>query len=188
MGRVGVATRRRTWPGVRRSRRTGAGDSRRGDAPLDRAGGWAPNAQIAFAYAVEIAWHLEDAGYVPALERNVREKWLDPDLAYPEVDARWSYAFVCALDGRADDARHWFAEARRVLAERESEPLIVGVDFHAAEVELRLAPTATQEFANASPRPDAGVSTPRWRPGSRAWTNSRLKAPGASPSKWIRQW
>ncbi|MBK5289345.1 MAG: hypothetical protein JJE46_12865, partial [Acidimicrobiia bacterium] len=105
---------------------------------LDRAGAWAPNAPIAFAYAVEIAWRLGDAGYVPALERNVREKWLEPDLDYPEVDARWSYALVCALDGRPEDARHWFDEARRVLAERESEPLIVGVDYQAAEVELRL--------------------------------------------------
>jgi hypothetical protein len=105
---------------------------------LDRAGGWAPNAQIALAYAVEIAWILDDPADVAALERNVRDKWLDPDLAYPEVDARWTYALVCALDGRPEDARHWFAEARRVLAERESEPLIVGVDFQAAVVELRL--------------------------------------------------
>ena len=107
---------------------------------LERAGGWAPNAQIALAYAVEVAWRLGDAGYVPALERNVREKWLDPDLDYPEVDARWSYALLCALDGRPDDARHWFDEARRVLAERESTPLIVGVEFNAAEVELSLGP------------------------------------------------
>ncbi len=107
---------------------------------LDRAGPWAPNAPIAFAYAVEIAWRLGDAGYLPALERNVREKWLEPDLDYPEVDARWSYALLCALDGRPDDARHWFDESRRVLTERESEPLIVGVDHHAAEVELGLGP------------------------------------------------
>ncbi len=108
---------------------------------LDRAGGWAPNAQIALAYATEIAWILDDATYVTALERNIREKWLEPDLDYPEVDARWSYALVCALDGRLDDARHWFDEARRVLAERESEPLIVGVDVAATEVELRFGAT-----------------------------------------------
>jgi class 3 adenylate cyclase len=107
--------------------------------PLERAGGWAPNAQIALAFAVETAWRLEDAAYVPVLERNVREKWLDPDLDYPEVDARWSYALLCALDGRSDDARNWFAEARRVLAERDSEPLIVGVEVAAAEAELRFA-------------------------------------------------
>ena len=116
---------------------------------LDRAGGWAPNAQIALAYAVEIAWMLDDATYVPTLERNIREKWLDPDLDYPEVDARWSYALVCALDGRLTDARHWFEEARRVLAERESEPLIVGVDVAAAEVELRFGPTGdAAQFAS----------------------------------------
>ena len=105
---------------------------------LERAGGWAPNAQIALAYAVEVAWQLGDSAYVAALEPDVREKWLEPDLGYPEVDARWSYALLCALDGRPDDARHWFDEARRVLTERDSEPLIVGVDFDAAEMELRL--------------------------------------------------
>lgn len=117
---------------------------------LDRAGAWAPNAPIAFAYAVEIAWRLGDACYVLALERNVREKWLEPDLDYPEVDARWSYALLCALDGRPGDARHWFDEARRVLTERESEPLIVGVDCQAAEVELRFgADGAPDVFADA---------------------------------------
>ncbi len=117
---------------------------------LDRAGAWAPNAQIALSYAVEIAWHLGDTGYVSALERNVREKWLEPDLDYPEVDARWSYALVCALDGRPEDARHWFDEARRVLTERESEPLIVGVEYHAAEVELRFgADGDSGRFAHA---------------------------------------
>ncbi len=116
---------------------------------LERAGGWAPNAQIALAYAVETAWRLGDAGYVPVLERNVREKWLDPDLDYPEVDARWSYALLCALDGRPDDARRWFDEARRVLTERDSEPLIVGLDFNAAEVELSLGPAGDATgFAN----------------------------------------
>ena len=107
---------------------------------LDRVGAWATNAQLAIATAIEVAWNLDDAQFAPALERNLREKWLDPDLAYPEVDARWSYALLCALDDRPDEARHWFDEARRVLAERDSEPLIVGVEFAAAEVELRLGP------------------------------------------------
>ncbi len=112
---------------------------------LERAGAWAPNYALVCAYAVEVAWRIGDATFVPALERNVREKWLDPDLAYPEVDARWSYALLCALDGRAADARHWFAEARRVLAERESEPLIVAVDHDAAEMEIRLAAAGDAE-------------------------------------------
>ncbi len=105
---------------------------------LERVAAWAPNAPIVLAFAVDVAWRLADPGFVPALERNVREKWLEPDVAYPEVDARWSYAILCALDGRPDDARRWFAEARRVLTEHEAEPLVVGVDFSAAEMELRL--------------------------------------------------
>ncbi len=132
-------------------RRPGAGDPRRCVAcarPRRRVG--AERRGSRSSYAVEIAWHLGDAGYVSALERNVREKWLEPDLDYPEVDARWSYALVCALDGRPEDARHWFDEARRVLTERESEPLIVGVEYHAAEVELRFgADGDSGRFAHA---------------------------------------
>ena len=106
---------------------------------LERAPAWAPNAPIAFAYAADVAWVLEDARVVSDLERHVRSKWLDPDIGYPEVDARWSYALLCALDGRPDDARHWFAEARRVLAARGCRAASSsGVDHDAAEMELRL--------------------------------------------------
>jgi hypothetical protein len=72
---------------------------------------------------------------------------LEPVVSHPEVDARWSYALLCALDGRPGDARHWFAEARRVLTERESEPLIVGVNHDAAEMELRLDAGDATQFA-----------------------------------------
>ena len=105
---------------------------------LERAPAWAPNAPIVFSYAVDVAWALSDCAFVADLKRNVSSKWLEPDVEYPEVDARWSYAQLSALDNRPDDARHWFAEARRVLTERETEPLIVGVDHDAAEMELRL--------------------------------------------------
>jgi hypothetical protein len=117
---------------------------------VERAPAWAPNAPIVFAYAVDVAWVLEDARVHAELERKVRSEWLEPDVEYPEVDARWSYALLCALDGRPDDARHWFAEARRVLTERESEPLIVGVDHDAAEMELRLGGAGNRELFAAA--------------------------------------
>ena len=105
---------------------------------IERAAPWAPNAPLVFASATKTAWLLENTEHLAALERNVREKWLEPDVCYPGFDSRWSYALVCALDGRPDDARHWFAESRRVLLEQESEPVIVAVDHDAALMELRL--------------------------------------------------
>jgi len=129
-----------------------AGQTDRARAILDdampsvvRAPAWAPNAPIVFAYAADIAWVLEDGRHAGELEAVVRTKWLEPDIEYPEVDARWTLAMLCALDGRPDDARHWFAESRRVLAERETEPLIVGVDYYAAEMERRLGAAGDQE-------------------------------------------
>lgn len=116
----------------------------------DRAPAWAPNAPVVFAFAVDVAWALSDGVFVADLQRNVSSKWLEPDVEYPEVDARWSYALLCALDNRPDDARRWFAEARRVLTERETEPLIVGVDHDAAEMELRLGSDGDEaQFAAA---------------------------------------
>ena len=114
---------------------------------VERAPAWAPNAPIVFAYAVDVASVLDDPRFQLELERKVRTAWLEPDVEYPEVDARWSYALLCALDGRPGDARHWFAEARRALTERESEPLIVGVNHDAAEMELRLDAGDATQFA-----------------------------------------
>jgi len=117
---------------------------------IERAAAWAVNAPMVFAYAVDVAWLLESTEHLTTLEHNVREKWLDPDLSYPGVDSRWGVALLCALDGRTDEARHWFAEARRVLLEQESEPLIVAVDHDAALMELRLGTDGdAQRFAES---------------------------------------
>jgi hypothetical protein len=107
-------------------------------AGIERAAAWAVNAPLVFALAAQIAWVLERTEHLIALERNVREKWLEPNLCYPGVDSRWHVALLCALDGRVDEAREWFAESRRVLLEQESEPVIVSVDYDAALMELRL--------------------------------------------------
>jgi class 3 adenylate cyclase len=105
---------------------------------IERAAAWAVNAPLVFAYAIEIAWMLERTEHLAVLERNAREKWLDPDLCYPGTDSRWHVALLCALDGRVEEARELFAESRRVLLEQDSEPVIVAVDYDAALMELRL--------------------------------------------------
>ncbi len=112
---------------------------------IERAAAWAPNAPMAFGYAAQTIWILDRTDHLEALVRTVREKWLEPDVCYPGTDSRWNYALLCALDGRTDDARRWFAEARRVLTEQESEPVIVAVDHDAALMELRLGADGDRE-------------------------------------------
>ncbi len=58
-------------------------------------------------------------------------------MRYPDTDGRWTLAMVCALDGRVDEAREWFDEARRVLAEQGSVGLLVHVDFDEALTNVR---------------------------------------------------
>ena len=123
------------------------------------------------------AWILERTEHLAALERNVREKWLEPDVCYPGFDSRWSYALLCALDGRPDDARHWFAESRRVLLEQESEPMIVGVDHDAALMELRLgADGDPARFAECIAAARARCTHPAMAPGSPASTQLEAQA------------
>ena len=132
---------------------------------IERVASWAVNAPLVFAYSVDVLWNLERTDHLAALERNVREKWLEPDIRYPENDSRWHVALLSALDGRIDEARKWFAESRRVLVEEGAEPLVVGVDYDATLMELRLGgrPAMRRSSRNAS-RPRAPVArTPQWR-------------------------
>ena len=48
------------------------------------------------------------------------------------MDLRLSLARLCALDGRLDEADHWFAQARLVLEEQEAQPLRAIADFDQA--------------------------------------------------------
>jgi len=72
------------------------------------------------------------------LERNLRAKIVEPDVRYPEVDGRLSLALLCALDGRIDEATHLFGEARRVLTEQQTWPLLLEVDHAEALMHIRL--------------------------------------------------
>ena len=61
--------------------------------------------------------------------------------------ACWDLALLCALDGRIDEARGRFDEARRVLTEQGSETLLIVVDFNEAEMNCRLG--GAEELARA---------------------------------------
>jgi hypothetical protein len=107
---------------------------------IERAAAWAPNVPLVLGYAVDVLWLLERTDHLTVVERNVRAKWLEPDLRYPETEPRWHAALLCALDGRIDEARRWFAESRRALEDEGLEPLLVAVDHDEALMELRLGP------------------------------------------------
>ena len=105
---------------------------------VERAGGWAPNYLLLIDELVKTLWYAQRTDDLELLERNLRAKVLEPDHRYPETDGRWAMALLCALDGRVDEATDWFAEARRVLAEQETWPLLVDVDLDEARMHLRL--------------------------------------------------
>lgn len=105
---------------------------------VERAPGWAINYPLMVCDAIEALWVLERTDQLDIFEANLRTKVLEPDLRYGEVDARWAMGRVAALQGRPDEAREWFAEARRVLAEEEAVALLPAVDHDEALLELRL--------------------------------------------------
>ncbi|HMQ25228.1 MAG TPA: AAA family ATPase, partial [Acidimicrobiales bacterium] len=105
---------------------------------VERAPGWAINYPLIVCDAIEALWVLERTDHLDVLEANLRTKVLEPDLRYGEVDARWAMGRVAALRGKPDDAREWFAAARRVLTEEEAVALLPAVDHDEALMEVRL--------------------------------------------------
>jgi hypothetical protein len=79
--------------------------------------------------------------YLDILERNLRTKVLEPDARSPETDGRWALARLCAISGRHDEARYWFAQARSVCAASECVALLVAIDYEEAVTEVRLGNT-----------------------------------------------
>lgn len=105
---------------------------------LERAPGWAINYPLLADDAAEVLWLLERQDHLDRIEANLRTKVLEPDIRYGEVDARWALGRLAAVRGAPDEAREWFGEARRVLAEEEAVALLPAVDHDEALMELRL--------------------------------------------------
>ncbi len=132
---------------------------------LDLAPGYAPNYPLIVAYCIDALWALECTEGLEPLERNLREKVVDPDVRYPEVDGRWSLALACALTGRVEEAEHWFAEARQVMAEQQTRPLLVAIDLDEAIMWERIGgATALARARTLVGRARAGVDHPAMAP------------------------
>lgn len=128
---------------------------------IDIAPGYAPNYPLILAHCVDALWALDRTDGLDRLERNLRTKLVEPDVRYPEVDGRWSLALACALTGRVEEAQHWFGEARRVMAEQGTAPLLVAIDLDEAIMWERIGGEGS--LARARPLLDqarAGVDHP----------------------------
>lgn len=98
----------------------------------------APNYPVIVHYASCIAWETESTAHTEVLERNLTSKVLEPDFCYLESDARWTAALLCALTGRADEARRWFQHAHDRITRQQAILLIPHVCCDEARLEIRL--------------------------------------------------
>lgn len=108
------------------------------------AAGWAQNYPMILAHVADALWALDSTQGLEVVERNLRAKVIEPDLRYPEVDARRSLALLCGLTGRIDEARTWFDRSRATMAEQGTEVLTIGIDLDAAILEQRVGGPAAQ--------------------------------------------
>jgi hypothetical protein len=104
------------------------------------------------SHAVDILCLLGRTDHAAVIEDVLRTKVIEPDYRDSMVDGRLALARLCALQGRHDEARHWFAEARRVLTEQGARPLLAITDFD----------EAVMEAAVDAPRARSLVDAARW--------------------------
>ena len=122
---------------------------------LDRIPGWTENYTRIACDAAETLWFTERTDHIETIERNLREKVIVSDYRSPMSDARLAAARLCALQGRYDEARDWFAKARTVLDEQGARPLRAITDFDEAWMYLRRGIPGDRE--RAAPLLDAAL-------------------------------
>jgi len=104
---------------------------------LARAPAWALNYTRTASDTVETLWVLGRRDHLRPVEAALRGKALPADFRFPMMDLRLSLARLCALDGRLDEADHWFAQAGLVLDEQGARPLRAIADFDQALMHAR---------------------------------------------------
>jgi hypothetical protein len=104
---------------------------------LSRAPAWALSYNRVASDTAETLWLLDRRDHLRPVGAALRDKALPADFRFPMMDLRLSLAWVCALDGRLDEADHWFAQARLVLEEQGAGPLRAIADFDQALMRIR---------------------------------------------------
>ena len=99
---------------------------------IEQAPMWARNYNALVCRSACTLWLLGRNDHADVIERNIRDKIVAADFRYPMVDGRLAMARLCALQGRLDEARQWFAKARTVLEEQGARPLRAICDYDEA--------------------------------------------------------
>jgi hypothetical protein len=110
---------------------------------LSRAPAWALNYTRVASDTAETLWLLDRRDHLRPVEAALRLKALPADFRFPMMDLRLSLARLCAIDGRPDEAVHWFGQARSALEEQGARPLRAITDFDQALMHARLGPRAS---------------------------------------------
>ena len=104
---------------------------------LARAPAWALNYTRTACDTAETLWQLDRRDHLRPVEAALRGKALPADFRFPAMDLRLSLARLCAVDGRPDEAAHWFGQARSALEEQGARPLRAITDFDEALMHAR---------------------------------------------------
>ena len=116
--------------------------------------------------AAETLWLTERTDHIEVIERNLREKVIEPDFRYPMMDGRLALARLCALQRRYDEAVEWFAKARTVLDEQGARPLRAIVDYDEALMYARRGaagdPERARPLLDAALRQFRTLGMPGW--------------------------
>lgn len=104
---------------------------------LEKAPPWTACFPVTACNAAETLWRLRRTDHADVVETALRDKVLAPGFRSAMRSAHLSLARLCALRGRYDEARFWFSEARPVLVEEGSLPLLAITDHDEALMYLR---------------------------------------------------
>ena len=85
---------------------------------LSRAPAWALNYTRVASDTAETLWLLDRRDHQRSVEAALRLEALPADFRFPMMDLRLSLACLCAVDGRVEEAAHWFGQARSALEEQ----------------------------------------------------------------------
>jgi len=114
---------------------------------IEHAPGWTETYITIVCNAAATLWLTERTDHINVIERNLREKVIEPDFRFPMMDGRLTLARLSALQQRHDEAVEWFAKARAVLDEQSARPLRAITDFDEAWMYLRRGVPGDRERA-----------------------------------------
>ena len=114
---------------------------------VETGGPWNLNYTLLICGVCRTLWELDCSDHIDLIERNLRQKILEPDFRYSLCDARLSMAWLSALRGDHDEATLWFAKARPVLEEEGGRPLRALVDYDEARMFMRRGAAGDAERA-----------------------------------------